>query len=594
MGAAQQKFGGISTAIPGVYSKSEFPPSQGSVGAATDIVTILGESRGGVPHNASGLKDEERVNQITNFNQALNLLQAGDGLYMTEFFLRPTRDPQLAKPSRVNFVRVNSATQAAATLKDVGTNDIIALKSTRYGTLANQLARKVEAGTVAGTHKVTVKFKGSVVAERDNIGFQYMDIQYVGAGSAATMTINATQLTTSVTGAAGDNLTLLFADFPTLGQLVAYLDEHPAYTCVLRDRSDADTTTFDAVTAADIRTAVYTAVANVEALIQFFNADAGGEFSAALQTSAVRTDVVNDANFVFCAGGTETAATNNDWAAAFELIRKFKANHVLIATGSAAIQRMLRDHVEDMSTITERQNRSGGCGASTATSTKAARIAEAKAINSPRIEYHVTPFVRADIQNGNQPKTFAPFFAAAIAAGIRFGNFITMAATFKTADVLGVTENYDRPTKEDYIGAGCSMLELTERGISFVRDITTYQGSNLILNTPSMLRDADFITLDIQAKLGKLMAELDRAPDALVIESLKNTVVTNILPQYEIDGYITRDPNTGDPAFSDVEFSVSGDRFDVSFTAILPAPLHFIFVKQKFIIVGFADTAQAA
>lgn len=588
MGVAEQNFEGISTNIPGVYVKSEFPPSLGSVGASSNVVTILGEAKGGVPYNETTLPDEQRVNYLSGVAQAIDILRGGNGLYMTEIFMRPTRDPQLNKPSQCQFIRVNPGTRASGNLKDIAPANIIDLKSLRYGALANQISRKVEAGTLTGTYKATVKFQSNTVVEKDNISLEYMDIQYVGAGSAAVMSITATTLTTTVTGAAGDNLSITLADFKDLDALISYIDNQAAYTAVLKGRNDAKNETFDAVTGVDIRTTVYTAKANVEALIQFFTNETGGELFAALTTGAVRNAITYDSTFIFMTGGSDSAASNSDWAAAFTLLTKLPTNHVLIATGAPAIQAMLASHLEEMSSIEQRQNRSGGTGASLSTITESARITEMKALNSARVEYWTTPFKRPDVLNGNQSKEFDPFYGAALGAGIRFGNAITISSTGKTVDVLSVSENYDLTAKKKYIGSGGILLVRDNNGIVVLRNITTYQGANLILNEPSMLRTADFISLDIQAKLKLRMFSLTEAPTALQIAEIQNYIITNLLPGYVRQNLLTKDPNTGAPAFSDVQFSITGDRFDLSYTGIIPAPMNFGFVKQKFIIVGFS------
>lgn len=199
MGIAQKQFAGISTNIPGVYTDQQFPPSLGAVTPATNVVAILGEAQGGVPYNVSGKTDAEKINVISSVGEAVNTLIGGNGFYMTEFYLSPTRERELNTPATAWFIRVNPATAATATLQDGSSNDIIDLTTKVYGAVANQVARKIEAGTNKG-HKVTIKYRGETVVTQDDVHYDYFDIQYTGGGSAATMTIDGTQLTTTVTG----------------------------------------------------------------------------------------------------------------------------------------------------------------------------------------------------------------------------------------------------------------------------------------------------------------------------------------------------------------------------------------------------------
>jgi hypothetical protein len=540
MGIASQLFEGIATRIPGIYTSSEFPASLGSSGVAGNIVAVIGESKGGIPYNATDFAEEDRVNTLTSVTQVANELIGGNGMYMSEFYLSPTKDETLRKPPLCLFFRVNPALPGTDTLQATAV-DVIELQTLLYGNIANQLSRKVEVGTTVGK-KITVKFQGTTIAEEDDISLSYFEIQYTGAGSAATMTVDATSLTTTVTaGSPEEDLDLKFVDYPTIDKLIAYINEQPSFTATLKGRADAKSDTLDAVTAQDILTSAYTLLAD-----------------------------------------------DTDWANTLTLMKKFRINHILPATGDATIHAMINTHLDEMAKIEEAKNRSAGAGAALG-KTIAEKRAEAKVIGSSRFEYWATPFKRPDILDNNASKEFDPFYAAALGAGIRFGNFTTISATFKSVNATAVTETYDKKLEADpMIGDGCSLLERTEnRGIAVLHNVSTYQAENLILNLPSMLRTADHITLDSQAKLLAVIADLKRAPTALVIKSIENYLTTNLLPGYADDGYLTDDPNTGDPAFSDVEFTVSGDRFDFKFTGIIPAPLHFGFMKQKFIIVGF-------
>lgn len=88
-------------------------------------------------------------------------------------------------------------------------------------------------------------------------------IRYVGAGSAATMTIGSNTLSTSVTGAA-DNLSLdlTAAAYDTEQELCAYVDGLAAYTCTQVDAAynyRVPTRLLASVTGQDIRTSAYQA-----------------------------------------------------------------------------------------------------------------------------------------------------------------------------------------------------------------------------------------------------------------------------------------------------------------------------------------------
>lgn len=587
MGLAPRKFAGIETRIPGVYSKSNYITAPGDAGAVSNRVVVLGLCNGGIPYNATQFDELSRINTFTSIPEMQDILRGGPAYYMAEFYLTATTDPNLSNPSTVDVMRVNPATRATSKVRNSGDSaDIIDVYSTRYGAIANQLAFRLQAGTTIG-HRVIVQFQGNTIADRDNVALSYLSVQYTGAGSAATLTINATALTTTVTGGpGGEDLNLLFTDFATVGQLVAYIDAQPGYTATLLGSSDEPSSTLDAVTAVDVKTSPVTLNAIVEAVIRFLANETQGEITASITANAPRSALQNNASFKFLTGGGEGTATNTDWINALALLEKLDVNHILVASGDAAIHALVKTHCEQMSTIVGRKNRSAGAGASASTTTFDARASEMRALNTARFEYAVTPIKRRDVFANNAVVQFAPFYLSAMTAGIRFGNFITTAADLKTINVEGVGETYNRTDKERYINAGATLVEQEQRGFVVIANMTTIQLSNTILNRPSMLRNADFIDLDFARKLEARIASMDRAPTALMLADVQNWIVTNALPSYESEGLLTRDFNTGAPAFANVQISVVGDAIYVRFRGILPAPLLFGFVTKDFEVIG--------
>lgn len=583
MGLAPQNFDGISTVIPGIYTKSEFPLANGSVRAAVNNVVILGECCGGVPYNAN-VDDSAKLNLITSVSQAVRELRGGPAYYMTEFFLSPTKDPKLAKPSKVEVIRVNPASRSFNTIKNSAGKDVIELISNRYGTVSKQLCRKIESGTVKGK-KITIKFQGQNIFSKDNIGQDCFEIQYLGTGTTALLSIDSTHLQVIVTGAVDDNINLSFSDYPTVGQIVSQIGDKAVYSCNLKGKSDFSSEILDVVTNKDIKNAVI-CTAEIEAVIQMINNNSGGEVMAQLCADVLRSDIVNDNEFVFFNGGSENSATPADWAGALDLLKKFTVNHILVASGDLSVQSMVANHVEEMSSMLNKKRRTASTGAGNNLVTKISRIDSMKALNSARMEYCCSPFDRFDLINGNTLRRFEPFYGAALVSGIKYANNITMSATFKNINVLGIGEDLSREDVEEYILAGATLFEKNERGITITHNVTTYQGSNLILNLPSMLRTADFIDSDSELKIQARLADMNKAPDPMIIKTLMNYLVTNLLPGYVYDGLLTDDPISGAKAISDVFFNMKGDRFDYGFTGIIAAPLHYVYQKHSFIITG--------
>src|SRR5512135_446364 len=96
---------GIQTRIPGVYIQSSFPPEAGGGTVPLGNVIIMGESMDGVPAQTTDadITDANKFNFISSSDQALSLLQGKNGAYACSFFMDPSPDAALNKPSGVNF-----------------------------------------------------------------------------------------------------------------------------------------------------------------------------------------------------------------------------------------------------------------------------------------------------------------------------------------------------------------------------------------------------------------------------------------------------------------------------------------------------------
>jgi len=139
-------------------------------------------------------------------------------------------------------------------------------------------SKKISFGVVTGGNyisAVTTKMTGWYADSQDIIPHSWshrnwstqlpaFSIQYVGSGSACTMTISSNTLTTSCTGDAASNLNvdLTNASYDTLTELIAYIDGLAAYTAIITNYSvpqqgNTHSKTLADVAAQNIKTASY-------------------------------------------------------------------------------------------------------------------------------------------------------------------------------------------------------------------------------------------------------------------------------------------------------------------------------------------------
>jgi hypothetical protein len=585
-------FAGQRVILPGAYTKRFFPKDQGA-GSTAGKVLILGEaSKGGVPYTAHA-DVEDIINVVTGQAQALNVFGGGDLYYGAEFFLTPTKDARFNTPSQANCIVVNPMTQATTSLLNSATQ-VLDIGFGKYGTDGNQAAVKISAGTTTGK-LLQLLYKGAEVLNVDNVTLPLMSIRYTGSGSACSMAITATTLSTTVTaGGATDTLSITLADYDSLGSLINFINSNSAYTCTLTGKSDEFTNVFDIVTAQDIKTAAYECVGIVQALMRSINASE--TFSVALHTGSTRLIPDNLSAYKFLTGGTVTAAATSDWTAVLAKLEKYDVDAIVPMSGSTTIQNLVAAHIEKMNAVKVKKYRQAVTGAGSTTNTKALRIAQIKSLNSAYIEYAVSTFKRFDYVKNVVPSVdFDPYYLAPMIAGFRYSNNIGMDLVFKYLNVLSTPE-LTKEDQETYAEAGSVFIQKTTnvqdstRNFEILCDNSTYQGSQVTRTNPACVYEINKLTKDFEDRTIEKIRALDEVANSVIMSSIENWITTYLFPYYRdskkwITNYTDASGNT-QKAFDNVTFEQDGEQFKVSATLTMSVTPRFVFNFLTFIVPG--------
>jgi hypothetical protein len=561
---------GISTAIPGQYVRQNFPAEAGGAGTGRTPY-VIGSAAGGVPYNAD-VPEDQRRNLLGTASDAADLLRSGPGRHAVEFTLDPTPEEGFSGPPAVGFIRVDPAVQATSDIKDGAAAVVIELKTGRYGSLANQVARRIEAGTSVG-YRVTTKFLDDT-REQDDVSLELINMQYVGTGTSADLAVDGTNLTVSVGGTPADSITLALADYERTVDLANYMNDLPAYVASIAGTSTESPLILDLVSGIDIKASSYAVSANVEAVARHINRNSGGELIA--EVVGDRKALAYDSAFVFCAGGTSGTPSLSDWLGALELAEKFEDLRVLIMpSASESYQTAGTSHVREMSSTINGLNRQLATGADLLM-TDSDQKERARALGNGRVEFFGTPYKRLNTITG-EVQEWEPFYAAASVVGLRLGAEVTTSAEFKRVIGTGVTRRYKRTEAEQLVRAGVSLLEPGPggSGVQVMADVTCHQGDRTVLTVPSMLYTADEISLDVKSRVRARIAPLREAGSPVVVAEFENWIRSALLPsQVEARRAIE---------FSDVQFRVEGDAWTLNFTCRIPAPIRFFFSVQNFL-----------
>lgn len=554
--------------IPQAASRIDSSALARSPLGGSNKLVILGEMIGLVP--------PKQALKISNASLALNLINpfSEEARLATQLAFDPAPGSETQGASEVYLVPVNPSTQGAITLSSA-----LTLTSFMYGLPANQIKAKVETGTTG--KKVTIAFQNNTETF-DNLTKDSFSIQYTGAGSAATMTITPTaaghSLTTSCTGATGDNLNLDMNAYTTIQALVDAINATGKYaTTVLTGQPNDDLAMqLDAVTAQDIKTAPYTAKSVLQAIVDTIN-KLSGYVTATRVTDAGAAPA--NVGWTYLTGGSNGTTTNNDWQAGFDLLKTMDVDLILPLTSTASIHSMADSHASYMSGPNGKSERRVFVGgALQAWNSEAARLtaiaalqSAAKALNSDRTVHVGLGCYQYD-PNGKS-KLYPAYITAAMYAGIAAGATPVTPLTRKYLRCLGLEVDLRVSEIETLLdtAAGIAVpIPDTVQGAGYVisRQITTWgQDDDLYRVEFSVGRGADYIAREVRKRheliIGKPGTE---QMDASIIN-----LTNGVLQEAKLAGYIRDyDPKA-------TQLRVDGTVRYVDYSAQPILPINFIF-----------------
>jgi hypothetical protein len=420
-------------------------------------VALLGRSVGGQPKTALRFGTPEQAKAALISGELLDaVLKAFDP------------SAQTGGPAEVIALRVNPAVQAALTLVDALDADSIDLVSTDYGLRSNQVKVKVESGTTTGK-RLTVQM-GEDFYSADNITREAFSIQYTGAQASAVMSIDNDEVI--LEAPSGTTVaTIDLATYPTVQQLVDFINTVADFGAEVLDGNGAKAALngLDGMVDQDVKSAEYTAKADLQACVDWINGVGEGFVDATRATGATQPPV--NIGFTYLSGGSDGTVTNDDWSDCYTVLQQIDVQWVAPISGSAAIHAMNDTHVAFMSNQGKMERR-GICG-TVAGTTDADAIIAAKALNSDRTSLCHIGFYDYDA-NGDLA-LFPPYVMAGLLAGAFSGVNPGTPLTNKSLKVRGLERDLRNPTDTDLlITGGVLCIENTPKGFKVVQSITTW------------------------------------------------------------------------------------------------------------------------
>lgn len=354
-------------------------------------------------------------------------------------------------------------------------------------------------------------------------------------GTTASLTIDATDLSTTVVGGSGANLSLKLEDFSTIKDLADYINAQTGYTASAGTSSvQSPVSSLDRVSAIDIAsTGSGIKAGRVKRGLQNFKSQVAQ--STALDFASTATAGLPDemASVAFLSGGARGATLAADIATATTSLEGIDVNFIVplfsrdasadIAEGLtdssstytiSAVNALIKNHVLKMSTAKIKKHRSAfvsfwGSYADTK--------AEASAMANARVSLAFQKSTQ--VSSLGEIVSYLPWHTAAIAAGMQAAGFYR-AIVNKFANVIAFEDpaGFDSGSPgdiEEALDAGLLFLERGVVGSKWVSDQTTYAvDSNFVFNSIQAIYAIDLVSLDLAdsfqtAFVGQSLADVD-------------------------------------------------------------------------------------
>lgn len=569
-------FNGAVLVRPGAATKIDASQFQNIVLSGLGIVGLIGEADGGQPRT---------VNIFTSPDAVKTFYRSGDLVEAAQMVADPSNDPRIPNgAATIVCYKVNLSTQASRTVSP------FIFTSRQYGVLANNI--QVAVANPGGTQRVVtvtdIDSFGQVITETSpTLGTSgRFTIQYVGAGSAATLTTTATGLTTTVTGDAGANLAITFADFPNLAVMLQYIAAWAGgtgvyqVTSIISNAASFDPSNLDLQSAVAIKASPVPIFAVNWEIGDWINTQS--QIISATVTKAIAiTAAIANAGLT---GGTRGTSANADWVTGFTALRGTRINQIvpLVSTDATAAQGTFTFASVCAAAVAHGRFVSSTAGKNEAQiwmgqqATLTNLILTANTQNSEHLCLFGQKSKRVKTSDGSLP-FFPEWSSACVAAGLRAGAALGEPLTWKYPAVLGVSSDasWSEANPDD-------VTNLTLNGVAVINNLASKGFRIDKMLTTYTKQDNDAYTEETIVQIWKTVAfNLRTALEdtyvgrggTLGLVSTVPATVAKVMQPLKDAGAITDSLVNGKTlnAWRNVNWSLNGDVLTVSVT-VTPTP----------------------
>lgn len=550
--------------IPGAYSRIDSVKGAAGLASANNGV-VMGESEGGQPAT------------LLQFNTVAEAVAALRGGTLMEA-VRLTFDPGGGlNPQRVFAMRVNSAVQGDVDL-EASANPMITLKSLDYGLWVNQIKVILETSGDTFGKKLTVQFKTDPDEVFDNIRRQSFTIEQTSGASTMTIVNKTGTNTLTITAPV---ISLDLNDYPTIGDLAAYLNDQADITCTpIAGQEDASPLVLDSVSALDINASAKTVESTMEAIIDTVNAGSV-RLSAVAVNAANNREIPDNLALTYLTGGSNGTFSSSEWTAALLALEAEDIQYISTPESDAATHASIKTHCETMSAVTGRKERQFLVGAPWKTGTLSTEIGlavtAAQTLNSKTGLYAFNGGTQRDVNGVIQ--NYSASYAACMLMGQKCALAINQPLTFKELNFIALEWSLTDSNLESLLKEGVAAINYAPNGQPrLVRQFNTYQINDLKYNEFSVVSEMFFVSRDLRTYLeDRFIGQ----PGTAITGGVLRGAVESKLARYTDLGVFITNPATN-LAWWNVAVSISGDTVYIDFDAYVTMPVNFEFITNHF------------
>jgi hypothetical protein len=572
----------ITPATMSAVNDSALAPTNANVG---NTACYLGESAGGQPGVvlSFGSPEEAQATLISGelLTAAMKAFSASD---------------ETGGPAQVDVIRVNPATQSALTLLDTNAAPAVTIKSADWGAYTAQIKLTVEEASGGVGYAATASY-GTASYSADNLTANPFDIQYTGAQTAATMSITPTTLTLTAGGTTVATIEL--ATYPTVGQLVDYINTLPGFEADVNGGAiNAPTLNgLDAVTAVSVIPGTsgepIQVTANLNQLMNWLNSVA--PLSQPLLTATYAAGFsglpVAHIPFTYLSGGSDGITTPASYDSALGVLQTNDVQWITPIIAEPDVWAMVDAHVQYMSTVGGMERRAI-VGPDIGT-TDVEAIAMAFNLNSDRTSLVHLGYYDYDLTGvlvGLQ--LYPPYLTAAALSGAFSGVSPGTALTNKAMAFSGLERLLNVPTDTDpLITGGVIPLAKQTTGYMVIQSVSTW----LVNKNYDKVEQSVGWALDYTCRTTREV--LDPLRGQKITPILLGRAVT--LTESNLKALAVPDPQgpgvlAGDadnPPYQNITASAVGTAVAVSFQCSPVLPANYVSVTVY--AVPFSGTASA-